>query len=101
MQEVPNVYFPEVGEAVVGDASGLFGLGSDEAYVSAELVELTRKLNESGKAEAVRGALGGTFGYGADFKNGTFEMHPYWWGECTCGADDEEYNYNEACLDME
>src|SRR3990167_8885212 len=25
--------------------------------------------------------------YGPEFVNETFEVHNYWWGECTCGKD--------------
>jgi hypothetical protein len=25
--------------------------------------------------------------YGEEFVNSIFEVHPYWWGECTCGAE--------------
>lgn len=32
------------------------------------------------------GMLGGPFGYGVDFENHIFEMHPDWQGDCTCGA---------------
>jgi len=32
------------------------------------------------------GFFGGPFGYGVDFENDLFEMHPDWQGDCTCGA---------------
>lgn len=28
--------------------------------------------------------------YGTEFSNEVFEMHKYWWTDCTCGFDDEE-----------
>lgn len=34
--------------------------------------------------------LGGRYGYGVEFENDVFEMHPFYWGDCTCGFDDKE-----------
>lgn len=39
--------------------------------------------------------------YGIHFENDTFEMFPYYWGDCTCGADDDltgETDHKEDCL---
>lgn len=30
-------------------------------------------------------------GYGIDYENDVFEMHPYYWGDCTCGYEKEEW----------
>ena len=40
--------------------------------------------------------------YGEDYENDTFEMHPYYWGECTCGDDDKDgaENHSPDCLLM-
>ncbi|MFZ6014995.1 MAG: hypothetical protein ACOYUZ_01420 [Patescibacteria group bacterium] len=34
--------------------------------------------------------------YGVDFKNDVFEMHPYWWGDCTCHVIDKEREFAAA-----
>ena len=36
--------------------------------------------------------------YGPEFENDVFEVHPYWWGGCTCGAD-EQYDWPEHTAD--
>ena len=45
------------------------------------LVLLTQILHENGLAETAGGGLGGTYGYGCPFENGTFTMTPYCWCE--------------------
>lgn len=52
-----------------------------ESDIELDLVNLTRWLVESGRAENVGGGLGGEFGYGAEFENDTFLMHPFCWCE--------------------
>lgn len=52
--------------------------------VSNDLVWLTELLHRRG-AEISGGLLGGEFGYGAEFENETFMMHPFCWCESpTC-----------------
>ena len=36
-----------------------------------------------------------TMGYGFDFENDTFEIHPYYWGDCPCGYEKLEYEWYE------
>lgn len=48
--------------------------------ISADLRYLTEILMRQG-AETTGGFLGGTFGYGADFENDVFMMHPFCWCE--------------------
>lgn len=38
--------------------------------------------------------------YGVDYESELFEVHPYYWGECTCGHADEEDEvvHSESCL---
>lgn len=59
-----------------------------EGGVSADLRDLTQTLHEHG-SEISAGILGGVFGYGAHFENETFEMFPFYWGDCECGFSDE------------
>lgn len=63
-------------------------LGAFERMVSAGLYRLSERLGILRPAEQSHGLLGGSYGYGQDFKNDVFEMHPFWWGDCTCGAGD-------------
>jgi hypothetical protein len=67
--------------------------------VSDDLVWLTEELHKRG-APISAGFLGGEFGYGADFENETFMMHPYCWCEredcpwcwgCICSDDADIY----------
>ena len=63
--------------------------------VADDLYELTRALSEAGW-EPSGGLLGGEFGYGAPYENDTFEMHPFWWGDCDCGHETAEYDWDAA-----
>lgn len=63
--------------------------------MSADLYELTRHLAENGH-EAAHGVLGGVWGYGAEYRNDVFEMHPFWWGECQCGHEEAEIAWEKA-----
>lgn len=53
------------------------------AFVSALIQDIAFLLEEIGRGEV--GGEGGA-GAGVDFQNEVFEMHPYHWGRCTCGA---------------
>ena len=37
--------------------------------------------------------------YGSDYECELFEIHPYWWGDCTCGADDDENETTEHTVE--
>ena len=86
-------YEPELGQMLFGNAAGEFDLGSNESYVADRLYELSKTLGERDPEAQHHGLLGGEWGYGQDFSNGVFEMHPYWWGDCTCGFDMEEFEW--------
>lgn len=58
-----------------------------EDLVSNMMVAITKKIEESGDEIAVQGVLGGTYGYGAHYKNDVFEMRPFYWGDCICDYD--------------
>jgi hypothetical protein len=34
--------------------------------------------------------------YGPEFENDTFEVFPYYWGDCTCGYDEKDMEWSEA-----
>lgn len=57
---------------------------------------LTHQLHKRDTEEHYGGGIfGGAFGYGVDFENDVFEMHPDWQGDCTCGAT--EPIHSDAC----
>lgn len=35
-------------------------------------------------------------GYGHEFENNVFEMHPYYWGTCECGFERDEIDWDES-----
>ncbi|NUP13784.1 MAG: hypothetical protein HOW73_47720 [Polyangiaceae bacterium] len=55
------------------------------------LYAVSRALAHRHPETQVHGLLGGEYGYGQHFENAVFEMHPYYWGDCTCGFDDREH----------
>lgn len=66
-----------------------------EARMSDDLRELTRELAEAGW-DPSGGFLGGEYGYGADYENDVFEMHPFWWGDCECGHEARECEWEDS-----
>lgn len=58
---------------------------------------LTHQLQLRSQGEHWSGGIfGGAFGYGVNFENDVFAMHPDWQGDCTCGAT--EPIHSDACL---
>lgn len=78
-----------------------------EDSISNSLRDLTQILEEHTGRDNVQGILGGRHGYGVEFKNDVFEMHPFYWGDCICGhaerQDDfyEELQHEEHCYQTE
>ena len=70
----------EAVQIVVPDGS--FGEEDEETWAGL-LRRLTRELAERGE-DISAGLLGGEYGYGAQFENNVFMMHPFCW----CEADD-------------
>ena len=68
---------------------------TSENQISKDLRNLTKEIKLFTGNDNVHGILGGEFGYGEEFKNDVFEMHPFWWGDCTCGWDEMQYNFEE------
>lgn len=31
------------------------------------------------------------------YSNGTFSIFPYWWGDCSCGAEEKEEDCKDYC----
>lgn len=63
--------------------------------MSYDLCDLTELLDSKGH-EAQHGVLGGEWGYGAEYTSTVFEMHPFWWGDCTCGFEQLECEWLDA-----
>jgi len=40
-------------------------------------------------------AIGADDHYGSDFTNDVFEVHPYWWGDCTCEYEEKERRWQK------
>ena len=66
-----------------------------EDQVSNDLRHLTKAIKQLTGEDNIHGILGGENGYGEEFRNDVFEMHPFWWGDCTCGWDDMQYDFEE------
>jgi hypothetical protein len=58
--------------------------------ISADLRELTAEIEALDSEVIAHGVLGGSHGYGGEFENDVFEMHPFWWGDCECRFTDLE-----------
>lgn len=74
-------------QAMLGNAWSELDLGEHKRYVAEKLYQLSEKLGRINPDDQAHGCLGGEWGYGQDFKNDVFEMHPYYWGDCDCGAE--------------
>lgn len=65
--------------------------------VESDLYELSRMLGSRRPDHQSHGVLGGEWGYGNEYSNDVFEMHPFWWGDCECGFDTREAQFEEDC----
>lgn len=59
-----------------------------EQRIARDLYDLSHALGELRPEAQAHGLLGGEWGYGQHFNNDVFEMHPFYWGDCECGAED-------------
>lgn len=59
------------------------------------LYELTKFIDTKTGEDNIQGILGGEHGYGHEYKNDVFEMHPYYWGDCECGFEDKDFQWSE------
>lgn len=75
-----------------------------------KLRDLTRELATLGLAVPSSGLLGGTHGYGANYENATFMMHPYCWCErddcpwcagCNCAEDAFSYFVSDRKVSLD
>jgi hypothetical protein len=63
-------------------------LEMNKAALCTMLRAITQAIYEHDSSREVFVGLVGHYSYGADWKSDVFEMRPYYWGDCTCGADD-------------
>lgn len=97
----PEGYEPdvEVPDSVWGNRTiDVFRVeGTIGQYLTGQLHELSRMLANKNPDAQVHGGLGGEFGYGQDFKNDVFEMHPYAWEpSCTCSVESKTEEWLKA-----
>jgi hypothetical protein len=59
------------------------------------LVALTEAICQATGEEGGYG-LGGRFGYGEDFENEVFVMRRFYWGDCDCGYEQRESDYEDS-----
>lgn len=64
-----------------------------EDAISDMLRCITQAIVERDSEAHVGGFLGGTYGYGCDWSSETFDMRPYYWGDCDCGFDQLEADW--------
>lgn len=95
---IQNTFVPPIGQLACGNLWGTFDFGELADFVSDELCALSEMLGKKNPDAQAHGCLGGEWGYGQDFKNDTFEMHPYWWGNEDAP---EAYEPNFQCGDLE
>jgi len=69
---------------------------ASDDHISSGLRSLTKILEKHTGRDNVQGILGGRHGYGVDYKNDVFEMHPFYWGECICSHDELQDNFYET-----
>jgi len=73
-------------------------------FISEGLRDLTKFIAENTKQEACDGFLGGEYGYGIDYKNDVFNIHPFCWCEekncpyCALGTPNFYYRLNEVAI---
>lgn len=68
----------------------------DDGQIAEDLRHLTEHLMRVAGADTSGGLLGGEYGYGAEFSNQVFEMHPYYWGECVCGHEEADSTWRDT-----
>lgn len=72
----------ELGNELFGNSRGAVKVPREDAYAA----PLNTLLQE----------IGDDSGYGVEFSNDLFEVHPYYWGECKCGYDDLQATWERS-----
>jgi hypothetical protein len=86
----------ELGNMAFGISRGEVPVFRDAGYEELldKLFDFIVKYLNKGK-DYSKEAIAFNSGYGIDFENDTFEIHPYYWGDCTCGYEKLEYQWSE------
>lgn len=77
-------YEPELGQMCFGNRWEIYDVPKE---VGEMLYELSEKLSDN---------INDMPGYGTEYKNDVFEIRRYYWGDCTCGFEEEEYEWCET-----
>ncbi len=85
-------FHPTLGQMMFGNGWFQLDLGKDRDYVTSQLLELSKMLMMVSPASC---SGGGWEGYGENFKNEVFEMHPYSWDDCACGFEEKDHKWSE------
>lgn len=83
---------PPINQVLLGNSVSEY----DADILSDELYYLSEVLAHKNESTQAHGFLGGEYGYGNEFENEVFEMHPYYWGECECGYEEIAYKWSES-----
>lgn len=78
MQRIRISWDMELGNMIFGHSRGEISLPRSEGFED-ELMRLFRAYSKDGDF---------ALSYGPEFSNNTFEVHPYYWGDCTCGFEE-------------
>jgi hypothetical protein len=85
-----STYRPEIGQLMIDTSFQNYSVEELE-YVKGKLYKISERLHELDKESALSAGVG----YGIDFENNVFEMHPYYWGECECNYDAAEEKWSK------
>lgn len=88
-------YQPELGQQLFGNAYGDHDPGEFRDYIVLHLRQLAVRLAE--KQSLSGDDLLRAEHYGVEHVSDAFSMHPYYWGECTCGADAADQPHTDSC----
>lgn len=97
-EEVLDDY--EIGNLLFGNSRGQFKFPDRDLVNSAPWETLTSLIESHGSKNIIYDSTYGE-ARGVDAKTGetVFIYFPYWWGGCTCGAEDYNTNLYESLLD--
>ena len=88
----------EFGNMMFGNSRGNYHIPRDEGYEE----QLERLFDAYGGPDWHR-----EWGYSPPFENDTFEVFSYWWGDCECGFDERDgewdatHEHSEDCYQEE
>lgn len=80
-----EAFEPELGQLAFGCASG--AVDFDSLPDSQKMENMLRVLADRATGDEC---------YANHFENGVFEMHPYYWGDCTCGYEQKEWDWGDS-----